>query len=331
MKSLLNTGKKTLALCAIGAVLASPAFAAPLGESAIPEGATPVSTQPGYPPASALPQRGDTGPDKSAGQYGQDFLYQDTIPLTRGEMKALQLSRAWTGRGPAPVLSFSGKLIYVHGASLPTIIASPMQVCDVELQRGEKVREIVVGDSARWMVESGSMGVGSDETIHLFIKPIDAGLETTAVVTTDRRVYHLRLISQRSGHTPYVGFTYADQLKVQAAERRAAEVRAATWDSSDVVGEITDLSKLHFGYSVKGKASWKPERVYDDGRQTFIQFPKKSSGEMPILLVRKGKENIMVNYRVKDKAMIADGIFDKISLVLGVGSAKEEIIISREG
>ncbi len=322
---------KQCLLLAICVFWPSLAFAVPLGESAIPEGATPVSTQPGYPPASALPERTAPAVDKPAGHYGQEYLYQDTIPLTRGEMKALQLSRAWTGRGPAPVLSFSGKLIYVHGASLPTIIASPMQVCDVELQRGEKVREIVVGDSARWMVESGSMGVGNDETIHLFIKPIDAGLETTAVVTTDRRVYHLRLISQRSGHTPYVGFTYADQLKIQAAEKRASEVRAATWDSADVVGGIADLSQLHFGYSVKGNASWKPERVYDDGRQTFIQFPKKKSGEMPILLVRKGKENVMVNYRIKDKAMIADGIFDKISLVLGVGSAKEEILISREG
>ena len=29
--------------------------------------------------------------------------------------------------------------------------------------------------------------------------------------------------------------------------------------------------------------------------------------------------------------MVADGIFDKISLVLGVGKAKEEIVITREG
>ena len=140
-----------------------------------------------------------------------DFLSNDTVPLTQREKKALNLTRAWAGRGPAPVLSHSGKLVYVHGASLPTILASPMQVCDVELQPGEKVNEVIVGDSARWMVETGSAG----ETTHLFIKPVDAGLETTAVVTTDRRVYHLRLVSQRTGHTPYVGFVYADSMKQQ--------------------------------------------------------------------------------------------------------------------
>lgn len=67
-----------------------------------------------------------------------DFLSNDTVPLTQREKKALNLTRAWAGRGPAPVLSHSGKLVYVHGASLPTILASPMQVCDVELQAGEK-------------------------------------------------------------------------------------------------------------------------------------------------------------------------------------------------
>ena len=83
-----------------------------------------------------------------------DFLSNDTVPLTQREKKALNLTRAWAGRGPAPVLSHSGKLVYVHGASLPTILASPMQVCDVELQPGEKVNEVIVGDSAGWLKQA---------------------------------------------------------------------------------------------------------------------------------------------------------------------------------
>ncbi|MBQ4568246.1 MAG: P-type conjugative transfer protein TrbG [Desulfovibrio sp.] len=313
---------KKFAFLLLALALPVSAFAAPpLGQSAVPEG------HQGYPPA--LPP--GAAPAKPAPAPLPDYLGQDTVPLTKGEQRALRLSRAWTGRGPAPVLSFSGKLIYVHGASMPTILASPMQVCDVELQKGEKVHEIVVGDSARWMVETGSMGSGGNETVHLFIKPVDAGLETSAVVTTDRRVYHLRLVSQRSGHTPYVGFTYSDQLKIELAEKRAAEVRAAHWDSTQIDGQSVDLSNLNFAYSVKGKAAWKPERVYDNGQQTFIRLPEKAAtGEMPVLLVRKGKQNIMVNYRVKDQAMVVDGLFEKISLILGVGKAQEEVIISRE-
>ncbi|MBD5646482.1 MAG: P-type conjugative transfer protein TrbG [Desulfovibrio sp.] len=253
-----------------------------------------------------------------------DFLSQDVVPLTSKERQALGLSRQWSGRGPAPVLSHSGKLTYVHGASLPTIIASPMQVCDVELQPGEKVNEVIVGDSARWLVETGTAG----DTVHLFVKPVDAGLETTAVVTTDRRVYHLRLVSQRSGHTPYVGFVYADAMKSAIAQKRAdaeaeRERRTATLD-----GRQVDISGLNFGYDVKGKASWKPERVFDDGERIYIHLPRKVT-EMPVLLARRKGENVLVNYRADAGNLVVDGFFDEILLLLGVGKNREEVRIVR--
>ena len=287
-----------------------------------------MAAQGGYPPVNPyLPEQQNT-PDPIMPL--PDYLSQDTVALSKTEQQALRLSRQWSGRGPAPVLSFGGKLIYVHGASLPTILASPMNVCDVELEPGEKVNEIVVGDSARWLVDSGSVGGGSGETVHLFVKPIDAGLETTAVVTTNRRVYHLRLISQRSGHTPYVGFTYSDKMKVAFQEKLAAQNRAEHWRSADIDGQRLDLSKLDFDYKISGKANWKPVRVYNDGQQTFIRLPDKTStGEMPVLLVRKGSQNVLVNYRVQGKTMVVDGLFDKISLILGVGSAQEEVTIKR--
>jgi len=254
-----------------------------------------------------------------------DFLSNDVVPLSQKERKALNQTRDWAGRGPAPVLSQSGKLVYVHGASLPTILASPMQVCDVELQPGEKVNEVIVGDSARWMVETGTAG----DTTHLFVKPVDAGLETTAVVTTDRRVYHLRLVSQRTGHTPYVGFVYADAMKVRLADQRAAREEEKRRNTAVIDGKSIDISSLNFNFQVKGKASWKPERVFDDGQKTYIHLPKKST-EMPILLARKAGENVMVNYRVDGKKFVVDGIFDEISLLLGVGSRREEVRIIRK-
>jgi type IV secretion system protein VirB9 len=260
-----------------------------------------------------------------------DYLSPKVVPLTPQERKALNLSSDWSRRTVTPMLADGGKVVFVHGASLPTIVAAPMQVCDVELQAGETVNEIVVGDSARWMVESGTAGTGSGSTTHLFIKPVDAGLESSAVVTTDRRVYHLRLVSQRAGHTPYVGFLYSDELRQQAVQRREREAKDREWASTSLDGKAVDLSALNFNYEVRGKASWKPERVYDDGRQTFIRLPEKSaSGEMPVLLVRKGSQDVLVNYRVRDSAMIiVDGLFERIALVIGVGGDHEKIEIVR--
>ena len=307
------TMKKILFLVCALTLYAFPAFAA----SPTPEG---------WPPALQV----DSKSAAPAVIPEIDYLNPKTVPLTDKEKKALRLSGSWSRQGVEPVLTGGGKVVYVHGASLPTIVAAPMQVCDVELQSGEIVHEIVVGDSSRWMVDSGTAGSGLGATAHLFIKPVDSGLESSAVVTTDRRVYHLRLVSQRSGHTPYVGFLYSESLKQQAAWKQARDAKEREWDSTTVDGKATDLSALNFNYEVKGKAKWKPERVYDDGRQTFIRLPEKSaSGEMPVLLVRKGKQDVLVNYRVKDSAMIVDGLFDRIALIIGVGGDQEKVDVIR--
>jgi type IV secretion system protein VirB9 len=220
-----------------------------------------------------------------------------------------------------------GKLMYVHGACLPTVIAAPFQVSDVELESGETVNEIVVGDSARWMVDTGTAG----NTTHLFIKPVDSGLKTSAVITTDRRVYHLRLISRHSGHTPYVGFTYSDALRRTALQKNEQAKKEKEWRSTrDEAGRDVDLSKLNFNYEVDGKAAWKPERVYDDGLKTYIKLPDATrSGEIPALLVRKGDKDVLVNYRIKDTTMMVDGLFKTIALVAGVGGDQESVEIRR--
>ncbi len=260
-----------------------------------------------------------------------DYLSPKVVPLQKKELQALDLSGQWSKRDMPPMLSSGGKLIYVHGASMPTIIAAPMRVCDVELEPGEQVDTVMLGDSARWILEVASSGSSKGAVTHLFIKPMDAGLETSAVITTDRRVYHLRLISRKEGHTPYVGFSYASDLRRLQADKFSQESKEREWQSAATVsGSRVDLSTLNFAYSIKGKASWKPEQVYDDGRQTFIKLPSaSSSAEIPVLLVRKGGQDILVNYRVKESAVIVDGIFEELALVVGVGSEQEKVTIRR--
>ena len=268
-----------------------------------------------------------SAPASSHEESVTEYLDKSVVPLTDKEKKALLLSGQWSS-DIQPYMSAGGKLMYVHGASIPTIIAAPMQVCDVELEPGEKINEIVVGDSARWMVESGTAGI----ITHLFIKPVDAGLESSAIITTDHRVYHLRLVSQRTGYTPYIGFAYSNDLKRKARQEKEEKEKDREWRStSDMEGHAVDLSKLNFNYSVDGAAAWRPDRVYDDGQKTYIRLPRAAkTGDMPVLLVRKGKTDVLVNYRVKDLTMMVDGLFDTIALVDGVGSDQESVEIRRE-
>ena len=142
--------KKILFLTLALALCANTAFAA-------------QNIPPGYPPAID----GIGGSQSNGGATPEiDYISPKIVPLTPKEKKALSLSNDWARQNIDPVLSGGGKVVYVHGASLPTIVATPMQVSDVELEAGEVVNEIVVGDSARWMVESGSAGSGPDARVH---------------------------------------------------------------------------------------------------------------------------------------------------------------------
>jgi P-type conjugative transfer protein TrbG len=210
-----------------------------------------------------------------------------------------------------------------------------LQVCDVELQAGEQVNSIQLGDTARWTIEPAISGTGAAEVQHLIIKPMDVGLETSLVVTTNRRTYHLRLRSHRTEFMPRVAFTYPDEAVAKWDAMKSREGRDKRERTIAQTGEY--LGELSFAYDVAGSAPWKPVRVYNDGVKTIIQMPAAMAHtEAPTLLVvrRDGgvfteAETVMVNYRVQGDRYIVDSVFDKALLIAGVGSSQERVTITR--
>lgn len=248
------------------------------------------------------------------------------IPLGPREKKAVQLAKEWENSGSVPIQA-NGKLMYVYGASTPTIIGAPLQICDVELQPGESVNEVIVGDSARWMLEVAKSG----NTTHILIKPVDAGLSTSAVITTDRRAYHLNLKSQQSGHTPQLAFLYPGDGAVRLREKEAREAKEKEFKTAEVDGQAKDLSQLNFGYEISGDTPWKPLQVFDDGRQMFIKLPPAvQSGDAPVVLVRNQGQDTMANFRMKNLTLLVDGVFPEVKLISGVGSKQQRITIRKK-
>jgi type IV secretion system protein VirB9 len=94
-----------------------------------------------------------------------------------------------------------------------------------------------------------------------------------------------------------------------------------------------NINNLDFDYNIKGDASWKPTRVYNDGIKTYIQMPKNMLyNEAPIFLVLdQNDNNQLVNYRLKENNYIVDKLFNKGILIIGVGDDQEKISIERKG
>lgn len=253
--------------------------------------------------------------------------------LNHKEEQAVELSQEWIDAPKEATRGEYGAVNYLYGATLPSIVTAPLRTTDIQLEVGEKIRDIQIGDAVRWQVSPSVSGSGSTETSHIIIKPTDVGLETTIFIYTDKRPYHLHVISRKKDYMPIVSFEYPDQTK--AKWDAYYKQKAAVEDSKKIVVEdnapARNLAALDFDYQVKGNVDWKPVRVYNDGVQTYIQMPEKMKfTEAPALMVLdnvKGEQ--IVNYRLKDDRFIVDKLFDHAELIIGVGDDQEKVEIIR--
>lgn len=98
----------------------------------------------------------------------------------------------------------------------------------------------------------------------------------------------------------------------RAEEERHKAVPVATGISPD---------QLHFDYAITcDRPVWRPLRAFDDGRQTFVEFPASLAvGEAPPLFLVDAKGQAqLVNYRLQGRYYVVDRLFDAAELRLGL-------------
>ena len=204
---------------------------------------------------------------------------------------------------------------YTEGA-LYRLYASPGQVSDIGLQPGETLVSVSAGDTVRWVVGDTTSGSGTTARAHVLVKPISAGIRTNLMIATDRRTYHLELESTDGSYMAALSWRYpADELAGLTARNTQAIAR-----ESGSIGQGLVLEGLNFDYRLSGDTpDWKPVRVFDDGRQVFIQMPASiATTDMPPLFVlgETGKAEL-VNYRIRSNYYVVDRLFRAAELRLG--------------
>jgi type IV secretion system protein VirB9 len=191
---------------------------------------------------------------------------------------------------------------------------APLRVTALSLEQGEVLISRAAGDTVRWQLGEARSGEGAGARTHVLLKPLQQGLETNLVLTTDRRVY---LVHLRSGGTAAFNPAVAwDDPAIEA--NTPLEVKET---DSDPQGVATPQAPLNTLYAVerRGRASWAPSAVFDDGRRTFIRFPESlAAAEAPALFVLGADGTSQyVNYRQAGGFYIVDRLFDRAELRLG--------------
>ena len=207
---------------------------------------------------------------------------------------------------------------YTEGA-LYRLYASPGHVSDVALQPGEELISVSAGDTVRWVVGDTISGSGNTARAHILVKPISSGIRTNLMIATDRRTYHLESESVDGGYMAALSWRYpADEMAELTARNERAVARHA-----GSIGRGLTLEELNFDYRLSGDSpTWKPVRVFDDGRQVFIQMPENiMATDMPPLFVLSEDGDVeLVNYRVRSNYYVVDRLFRAAELRLGTSN-----------
>ncbi|MGH6955085.1 MAG: TrbG/VirB9 family P-type conjugative transfer protein, partial [Caulobacteraceae bacterium] len=158
---------------------------------------------------------------------------------------------------------------------------------------------------------------------------------TNLVIDTDRRTYHLELRSGPAAYMAEVSWRYP-QDGLLAIRQASPPPMTLAWPAapSPMAAPALDLDRLDFRYRIVGpKVSWRPLQAFDDGRQTFIEFPADiAEKDLPplFLLGPDGKSLQLVNYRVQGRHMVVDRIFQTAALQMGDRRSEARVLIERE-
>jgi len=244
--------------------------------------------------------------------------------------------KAWKETGQAPIIRKDEFIQYPYGLTEAVVTCQPLRVCDIELEAGEEVMNVSLGDSTRWLASPAFSGDRDTLTPHVLVKPTEFGISTNAVITTSRRTYYLALLSpaKPATHARRVKFYYPHDLVQQANGVFRAKAAERRRDQETTVARLSRVAvdSLNFNYEIDGpNLPWKPVRVFDDGTRVYIQMPESMRAtEAPALLVQtRSGDTALVNYRLRQGYYVVDKLFDAAVLVVGVGMRQERVTIRR--
>lgn len=255
----------------------------------------------------------------------------------------------------SPIAGDDGSILYPYGQSWPTVVCAPLHLCVIQLGRGDKPSQVVIGQPGMWQVTQAMAG----DVPMLAVMPRFKGLHTNLLITAtsasgEPREYYINLVSHEADYIAKVGFYFPGEIEqqwtMQAAQAKAradeqAQAKARVENETVAVLPSTAVSKLHFNWTSRcagGPRMWfsdscsdiEPNRVFDDGAHLYISVPPRladTSGLPTLVSVNSAGQPAIINFRFKDNYYIVDGVPNQVNLIAGTGKDAKTVEIVRDG
>lgn len=246
--------------------------------------------------------------------------FADNVDLDDRDLKTLSKLDLLDAKQVAGTAYKAGLVTFAYGSGIPTVVCALLELTDLAFEKGESILSVQLGDSVRWNIESAISGSANDSVEHLIVKPLEAGLKTSMLITTDRRTYHIRLKSTEADFMPAVVFSYSNSLKLPSKKHYVDDSYlqyTSNYDSNEDHNDYSETNsslkyyssvqnvsyegnsrpalnvaatyndstqRRNYNYSVDGDSKIIPQNVYDDGKRTFIVMNNPiNSSYLPVL------------------------------------------------
>jgi type IV secretion system protein VirB9 len=173
----------------------------------------------------------------------------------------------------------------------------------LEFAPDERIESVAVGDSAAWQVTPNR---GGDR---VFVKPLQS-LPSNLTVVTSARLYAFEL-SPLFG--PSASMAYVVRFTYPAAETESADAGPAA---------------LAGRYRLSGARALRPSRISDDGRHTYIEWPRESALPAVYALDERGHE-ALVNGMMRDDLYVIDAVVPRLVFRIDRDVARAERVAER--
>jgi hypothetical protein len=112
-------------------------------------------------------------------------------PKVREAIREHEASGKWT------VYRTTDDVLYPYDEGpQPVLDCAPLRTTDIQLQPGETITDVAMGDTERWMATPASSGDPRNPVPHLAVKPQALGIATNLTIYTTKHIYHLQLRSR---------------------------------------------------------------------------------------------------------------------------------------
>ena len=263
---------------------------------------------------------------------GVSVLQADPSGASSSEAAQNSVQQDWADQTATAALGEDGRVVMTYGEAPAALVCAPLHICAIEFGPAEEFHDTPsLSDPVRWQMEVREGYAAGSRRQYLILKPAPSAEKAILTAFTNKRFYSIRLVPDPQNYTPVLSFRFPDEEEAairarieadqEAKAAEAAMLAAAAVAEVEQSGVPTDdglvaAGELNFDYRIAGDARFAPQRIYDDGKKTYIELPRSWRGEFPVFHAGSGHDRV-VNYRIDGRRYEIEGVFEAGSLQLG--------------